>query len=233
MIKAILMDFNGVIINDESIQMKAYQEILKEYDIDLTEADYMASLGMDDKAFVRAAFERVGKAAPNGKADEIIDAKFAAWKAAVDREIPLFDGIENFIEKMAREFEIGIVSMSRRREIDHILDRSGLGRHFSAIVSAEMVEQCKPDPTCYREGFRLLDAARTFKGHSPMAHAECLAIEDTPPGITAARGAGLQALGVANTVAANELRSAGARAVAAGLNDWMPESIRLVFSARE
>ena len=45
MIKAILMDFNGVIINDEPVQMRAYQEVLKEEGIDLTEADYFASLG--------------------------------------------------------------------------------------------------------------------------------------------------------------------------------------------
>ena len=43
MIKAILMDFNGVIINDEPVQMQAYQEVLKEESIDLTEADYYAS----------------------------------------------------------------------------------------------------------------------------------------------------------------------------------------------
>mgnify|MGYP006197421637 CR=1 FL=1 len=44
MIKAILMDFNGVIINDEPVQMKAYQEILSEEGIDLSEADYLDSL---------------------------------------------------------------------------------------------------------------------------------------------------------------------------------------------
>ena len=60
MIKAILMDFNGVIINDEPLQMKAYQEILKGEEIDLTEADYNACFGMDDRTFVETAFTRAG-----------------------------------------------------------------------------------------------------------------------------------------------------------------------------
>ncbi len=52
MIKAILMDFNGIIINDEPLQMQAYKEILQGEDINLTEEEYYSSLGMDDKTFV-------------------------------------------------------------------------------------------------------------------------------------------------------------------------------------
>jgi beta-phosphoglucomutase-like phosphatase (HAD superfamily) len=52
MIKAIFFDFNGVIIDDETIQMKAYQEILRGHQIDLTEEWYFSALGMDDRTFV-------------------------------------------------------------------------------------------------------------------------------------------------------------------------------------
>ncbi|HQX57047.1 MAG TPA: hypothetical protein PLP07_14055, partial [Pyrinomonadaceae bacterium] len=61
MIKAILLDFNGVVINDEPVQMRAYTEVLKADGIELTEDDYFSSLGMDDRTFVVAAFERAGK----------------------------------------------------------------------------------------------------------------------------------------------------------------------------
>ena len=53
MIKAIFFDFNGVIIDDETIQMKAYQEVLRGHEIDLTEEWYMSALGMDDRTFVQ------------------------------------------------------------------------------------------------------------------------------------------------------------------------------------
>ena len=229
MIKAILMDFNGVIIDDEPVQMRAYQHVLKEYGIDLTEDDYLASLGMDDVSFVENAFKRAGKDAPNGKTREIVDAKFVAWKASVDKQMPLFEGIENFVEKCSRDFEMGIVSMATRREIDHVLETSGLRKFFSVIISSEDVENCKPDPECFREGFKRIDSVRTAKGHLPMVHSDCLVIEDSPPGVVAAKGAHLLALGVSNTVTAIELRNAGASAVAKDLRDWMPESIRRVF----
>lgn len=229
MIKAILMDFNGVIINDEPVQMRAYQEILKDDGIDLTEDDYFSSLGMDDRTFVAAAFDRAGKKRDTARIEEIVTAKSARWKEMVAAELPLFDGIVGFVEKMSREFTLGIVSMSRRHEIDYVLEKSGLGKFFSTVVSSEDASNCKPDPECFRVGFQRLDNIRTSQGHLPMTHGECLVIEDSPPGVIGARNADLPALGVTNTVSASELRAAGAGAIATDLRDWMPDSIRRVF----
>src|SRR6188508_2330667 len=100
MIKAILMDFNGVIINDEPVQMRAYQEVLKDAGIDLTEDDYYASLGMDDRTFVDAAFKRVGKTPEHGQIDTLVQAKSAKWREAVAFFFQAEDGIRDFIEKM-------------------------------------------------------------------------------------------------------------------------------------
>ena len=61
MIQAILFDFNGVIIDDERIHLRAYREVLQEYDVALTDEDYFPCLGMDDVAFTRAAFARAGR----------------------------------------------------------------------------------------------------------------------------------------------------------------------------
>jgi beta-phosphoglucomutase len=230
MIKAILFDFNGVIIDDEPIQMRAYQTILAEAGVALTEADYMASLGMDDETFVRAAYERVGQTVEPGKVAEISQAKTLKWRDEIAGHVPLFPHVENFIRKAANEFSLGIVSMAKYEEIEHILERVDLLNCFSVIVSAEDVKLPKPDPQCYREGFRQLDLARIAEGHLPMIHSECVVIEDTPPGIAAAVNADLPALGVTNTVPADELRRAGATWIAADLNDWFPESIRRAFA---
>ena len=224
------MDFNGVIINDEPIQMRAYQDVLKDEGVDLTEEDYYNSLGMDDRTFVSSAFERAGKSVNEEAIGRITAAKTARWRETVADDPPVFDGIVDFVEKMAREFTLGLVSMAGRDEIDLILEKTGLARHFSTIVSAGDVTRCKPDAECFRTGFERLDAVRTAMGHFPITHRECVVIEDSPPGIAAARLADLQALGVANTVSASELRAAGARAVATDLRDWMPETIRLVFT---
>ncbi len=230
MIKAILMDFNGVIINDEPIQMQAYQEILKGEGIDLTEEDYYACMGMNDKIFVENAFERAGKTADSNKILEITQTKTQKWRDIIADEIPIFDGVENFIKKMINgDITLGIVSMAKREEIEYVLERTGLLGNFTTIISAEDCENCKPDPEVFYKGFNSLDALRTASGRNPIVHGECVVIEDSAAGVTGAKKAGMKTLAVTNSVSEKLLREAGADAVSKNLDDWMPDSFQLVF----
>ena len=229
MIKGILFDFNGVIIDDEPIQMRAYQEILARENITLTEEAYFARLGMDDVTFIEDIYREAKKEPEANKVLEITLAKSEKWREIIADELPLFPGVADFIKKMANDFALGIVSMARREEIEYVLEGSGLREYFSVIISAEDVENCKPHPEIFIKGFNALDSHRIRQQHLPMVHGECLVIEDSPPGVMGAKNARLQALGVTNTVSAEELRAAGADAVAKNLDDWMPESVRCVF----
>ena len=105
----------------------------------------------------------------------------------------------------------------------NVLEKTNLSGYFSTIVSAEDIEECKPHPECYLRGFNAIDEYRMSLSHLPMVHSECLVIEDSPPGIQSAKSARLKALGVTNTVSAQELREAGADAIAKNLDDWMPD----------
>lgn len=230
MIKAILMDFNGVIINDEPLHLRAYQEILATEGVALSEDDYYAAMGTDDETFLDVQYKRAEKDLSAEKTREILQAKSEKWRELVGEEIPLFDGAENFVRKMEKDFALGIVSMARREQIEYILEKTGLRDCFSIIVSAEDVSNCKPNPECYQKGFNRIDAARMRRGSNPTAHGDCLVIEDAPQGITAAKSAGLRTLGITNTVSADRLREAGADVVSKSLNDWMPDSIRRVFN---
>lgn len=230
MIKAILMDFNGVIIDDEPIQMRAYAEVLKEDGIDLTEEMYYGCLGMNDETFVRRVAEKAGKAISEDRIGPAIEAKTAKWKEIVDQGIPLFDGVEDFIRRMSNSFEMGVVSMARAPEILYILDLTGLREYFSVVTTAEDVSSSKPDPECYRTGFRMIDRAHSARNGYPITRRRCVVIEDAPQGIQSAKGARLNALGVTNTVSEMELRSAGADAVTHSLRDWNSESFNRVFS---
>lgn len=229
MIKALLFDFNGVIIDDEPVQMRAYQEVFKDEGIELTEEGYYACMGMNDEVFVKTIYQRAGKELEAEKLPELIEAKTAKWKEDIDQELPLFDGMEDFIKRMANDFTLGLVSMARRPEIDYILEKSGIRDSFSVILSAEDVSTTKPDPECYREGFRLIDNARSSQGKNPITRRQCVVIEDATQGIIAAKLVRLKALGVTSSVSADELRKAGADAVTDKLTDWFPDSFRGVF----
>src|SRR5687767_8973576 len=89
MIQAIFFDFNGVIIDDERLQMEAYKDVLHEHAIELSESDYYGALGLDDKGFVRAAFARAEKPLADDVLKGVLAAKAVRHRKAIEDELPL------------------------------------------------------------------------------------------------------------------------------------------------
>ncbi len=230
MIKAIFFDFNGVIIDDETIQLKAYQDVLHEHDIDLTEEWYFAALGMDDRTFVRAMFERARKPLTDPVLEAVLEAKTGMHRKMIEDELPLFPGVLTLLKSTSRHFSLGLVSMANIHEVGYVFERAKLSPLFSVVITADDVSVCKPAPDCYLAGFAKLNEKRQRERLLPLLLSECLAIEDSPPGIQSARSAGMRTLGVTNTVAETELRSAGAEVVTPSLSDWTVEAVDLVYA---
>jgi phosphoglycolate phosphatase/beta-phosphoglucomutase len=230
MIKAIFFDFNGVIIDDEKIQMKAFEEILRGHDVNITEDWYFDSLGMDDRTFVRSMFSRAGKPLTHPVLESVIDAKILAHRDIIKDELPLFSGVLTFLKETSRHFQLGLVSMANIHEVGYVFERANLTPLFSVVVTAEDTSVCKPAPDCYAGALDKLNKKRQQERLLPLLPAECLAIEDSPPGIESARAAGMRTLGVTNTVSEKELRAAGADVVTASLADWNADAVRLVYS---
>jgi beta-phosphoglucomutase len=230
MIKAIFFDFNGVIIDDETIQMKAYQEVLRGHDIELTQEWYFDALGMDDRTFVRAMFERAKKPLTDTVWKSVLQAKTDAHRKAIEDQLPLFPGVLTFLKNTSRHFSLGLVSMANKVEVGYVFQRANLTPLFSVIVTAEDSSVCKPDPMCYSTGLAKLNEKRQRERLLPLLPAECLAIEDSPPGIQSARAAGMRTLGITNTVSEEALRAAGADVVTSSLADWNAEAVNLVYS---
>jgi beta-phosphoglucomutase len=230
MIQAIFFDFNGVIIDDEPLQLKAYQEVLAGQGISLTEEQYYASMGMDDRAFLHAAFKREEKELTNTTMQTAMDGKSAIHRRLIADELPLFPGVVTFLKATSRRYQLGLVSMARLIEIEYVLERARLGQLFEVSVSAEEVTHCKPDPECYKLGLKKLNAKRSEDRRLPLLPEECLVIEDAAQGIEAGRAAGMRTMGVTNTIAERQLRTAGADVVTRSLADWTVDAIELVYS---
>lgn len=229
MIHAIFFDFNGVIINDEPLHMKAYQEVLAAEGITLTDEEYLTMLGMDDATFVRTAYARAGKPLSDETALGLIAREGAAHRKMIEGELPLFPGVVTFIKAVARHYQLGIVSMAPRDGIDYVIERAKLAQAFTIVVSADDVHVCKPDPCCYERALLSLNEKRREARQLPLLPNECLVIEDSPPGIQSGRAAGMRTLGVTNTVSEAALRAAGADVVTTNLADWTPDAVHHVF----
>ena len=181
---AILFDFNGVIIDDEPQHCDALIATLAEYGYPLDrEAYYRDYLGFDDRECFRFSFARNGESVDGHRISEAIDRKNEHYLRAIRSDMRLVPGAADFVAASADEgHRLAIVSGALRREIELVLDLAGLRRHFSRIVAAEDVSACKPDP----QGF---NRAREALG---MPAGRCVVVEDSLPGLAAARAAGLR-----------------------------------------
>src|ERR1044072_4367006 len=180
MIQAIFFDFNGVIINDERIHLKAYREVLAAEGVEITDEEYFSCLGMDDVAFTKAAFARVNKPVTDELTREVIQREHALHREFIADDLPVPSGVVAFIKQLARHYDLGIVSMAERGEIDHVLDLAGIPKQFSVIVSAATDLKHKPAPDCYLRGLDLLNERRRSQRRLPVLASECVVIEDAP-----------------------------------------------------
>lgn len=202
MLRAIVFDFDGVIANSEPLHCRAFQEVLAEQGVELTERDYYARyLGYSDQAL----FETITADRGRGWSHEVISrllARKAAQFEQLEREMStLFPGAEPFIKVAAESVLLGIASGARRAEITRALDRAELSSCFSAIVAAEDVRAGKPAPDPYLRAVALLGV-----GADPaLLASECVAIEDSRWGIESAKAAGLRTVALTHSYDAAEL----------------------------
>jgi HAD superfamily hydrolase (TIGR01509 family) len=157
---------------------------LASYGIPLAVPEYYRDyLGFDDRECFRHAFRAAGVDLDRTRLAEAIGRKGTAYEAAIARQMDLVPGAIPFIEAASREgLPIAIVSAARRSEIEFVLATARVFDLIDAIVAAEDVTHCKPSPEGYLYGLDLLRA-------DPE---ESVAVEDSIPGLHAARAAGLR-----------------------------------------
>jgi len=197
---ALLLDFNGVIINDEEQHREALTATLAGHGIPLPREEYYATyLGRDDRECFRLAFRRAGLPAGREELRAAVDRKSAAYRALVSARMDLVPGAADFVEQASRlGLAVGIVSAAPREEIEFVLRTAGIHDLVDAVVAAEDVTTCKPSPEGYLYGLDLLRA-------DPET---AYAIEDSVPGVQAARAAGLRVAALTTSHPAAELAGA-------------------------
>jgi beta-phosphoglucomutase len=200
MTSALLFDFNGVIVDDEPQHCESLIATLAKYGFPLDrETYYREYLGFDDRECFRFTFARQGQPLDEATLHEAIERKNLHYDRAIRTSMKLVPGAQEFVAAAARRGQaLGIVSGALRREIELVLELAELQRHFAHIVAAEDVSACKPDPQGYRQGAEALG----------MGPSQCTVIEDSLPGLAAARAAGMNCVMLTTSHPASVLEEA-------------------------
>lgn len=217
-IRAVIFDFNGVLVDDEDVHFRLFREVLQSEGLDMTEAQYHdIYLGYDDRGVFELAMSRAGRPFDTAFIDSLIARKADRYLAVAAEGLRFFPGAAETVAKAAERWPLAICSGALRPEIEFSLDTMGVRNRIVAIVAAEDTTRGKPDP----EGYRLAGAALREQALPDLDPADCLVIEDSLAGIEAARAAGMQAMGVPNTYTPEELLAAGASRVLDGLGELL------------
>jgi HAD superfamily hydrolase (TIGR01509 family) len=229
-LRAILFDFNGVLVDDEPIHLEILQRVLADEGIALSAEDYYARyLGLDDRGCFAAALASAGEPVTVPRLMRLIARKASYYQERIRRSgYPFFPGAVELVTALTASGRmLGVVSGALLEEVEGALRQAGILGRFKVLVTAEDVEEGKPHPEGYLRALEALNSQPPLPERLLHPH-EVLAIEDSPAGLAAAADAGLATLAVAHTYPADRLR--GADAVAPSLRDLTLERLERLFS---
>lgn len=192
-VRSIVFDFDGVLADSEDAHRRAFDAILREEGLALSNEDYFRHyLGLPDEACLRRALEANGRRVDAQDLAAFVARKRAAY-ARLLPQVSLYPGVAPLLQALARERPLAVASGAFRDEIEAILRAAGALELFAAVVSAEDVGRGKPAPDPFLRALAELNR----RGGTELAAAECLVVEDAPHGIEAALAAGMRCFAVA------------------------------------
>ena len=181
MIKAILWDNDGVLVETEHLYFQATQHVLSTIGVTLTEADYIQLFLVQGRGAWHLAEEHGIASSDIEKLRNERNALYGEWLAQAPR---LTDGITQVLDALHGKYVMGVVTSSRKDHFDVIHRTTGVLKYFDFVLTADDFSRVKPDPEPY-----LLAVARS--GIDPGA---CMAIEDSERGLQSATGAGISCI---------------------------------------
>jgi beta-phosphoglucomutase len=207
MLKAILFDLDGTLTNTDPIHYRVWQDLLRDYEIEVDRAFY-------DRYFSgRLNADILADLLPHLSEAEAIafsDRKEALFREHAQTELTRLEGLTEFLTWVDRhQLKRAVVTNAPPKNAWFSLDVLHLRDYFDGVVIGEELAHGKPHPMPYEVGLQKVGVEAV----------EAIAFEDSPSGIRSAVSAGIFTVGVASTHDPGQLMSAGASSVINNFQD--------------
>jgi HAD superfamily hydrolase (TIGR01509 family) len=188
-IKGIIFDFDGLICDTETPEVKAWEKLFSDFGLIFPFDRYQQTIGAvhnDESPFLFLE-EMVGHSVERNKERE----KYLEYRTALIEKEAARPGIEEYLqESKVLNLKIGLASSSPRSWIDHHLNRLNLQDYFDCIKTFNDVTATKPDPELFLSTIECMDLNKD----------EIFALEDSENGVIAAKAAGIKVVVYPNPV---------------------------------
>jgi beta-phosphoglucomutase len=192
-LRAILFDWDGVLVDSGANYYRAYELVLRDAGITTTPREIYLREGQPTGQLLRAILNEHGRASDPAQIQEMVEQRRSYDIALGERRF--FEGIWTLIGRLRKaDFRIGMVTGSSRKSVERVLT-SDLASNFDVVITADDVSRSKPDPEPFVRAAEKLCVQAS----------ECLVVENAPFGIRAARSAGCEAVGLCTTLAPEDL----------------------------
>ncbi len=188
-IKALVFDFDGLILDTETPEFYAWQEIYQRHGATIQLSEWLLCVGSTYAAFNPYETLKVRANKPVDQDQVKSDLHEISWNETQKKK-PLPGVIEYLETARQTGLKIGLASSSKRNWVYGNLERLQLLEYFDSICIAEDVEQVKPDPALYQLSVKRL-------GVQPH---EAIAFEDSINGMRSAQSAGLTCVAIPNEI---------------------------------
>ena len=213
-LKHVIFDCDGVLVDSEPLSMRADVMLLAQHGIEISEAEaHNRFVGTTFQAMLDMMTEQFGTVFP----PDLHVVKNTMVEALYRSELKIVPDVRDVLDALkARGISVSIGSNSPKKRVELAVELVGIADRFDRIVSYEDVTHGKPAPDIFLQAAKLADAAID----------ECLVVEDSLTGVTAAVAAGIRTIGFTGTHAhpehhAKDLKRVGADVVIGMMQDLL------------
>lgn len=194
---AAIFDWDGVIIDSGQLHAQSWRLLAAELGKSVAADSFIRGFGMKSGRIIAEIHRWATDPAEIARLER---RKEELYREIVARsEMTPLPGVVEWLERLNRAgVPCAVASSTHRLNIDAVLDRIGLRHDFREIISAEDVEQGKPNPEVFEKAAERLG----------IAPARCVVFEDAHVGIEAGHAAGMKVVAVATTHAIEQLSAA-------------------------
>ena len=176
MLKGVIFDFDGVIVDTESKKFAEIRKILKAHGYSLRKKDFSKFIGKKTEFFIKENFPNIKKKVLRDTLNKRKKMQYANLK-----KNELIAGVRNLLDYLkSRKYKIAITTGSKKDFVKKILKFNGLQHYFDVIITGEDFTSSKPNPECYNITLRRMNSNAR----------DIIVIEDSAAGIKSAKKTG-------------------------------------------